>query len=152
MSEGTKIIAKNSRARFEYEILDRFEAGICLQGTEVKSLREANASIAESFARVEDGEVYLYSMHIPPYERGSWMNHDPVRRRKLLLHRREIKRLIGRVAEKGLTLVPLSAYFKRGLAKIEIGLVRGKRQYDKRDSIRRRDDERRVQRELHARR
>ena len=142
-----KIIAKNRRAAFEYEILDRFEAGLALVGSEVKSLRDGRASLAEAYAMIEEGEAYVCKMHIAPYEPASRLNHDPTRRRKLLLRRREIKRLVGRIAERGLTLVPLQLYFtKRGFAKIELGLARGRKLYDKREALKRRTAQREMER------
>ncbi len=141
---GQRTIITNRRARFEYHIEETYEAGLALTGTEVKVLRAGRASIQEAFARVEGGEVWLYHMHIPPYEAGNIFNHDPLRRRKLLLHRGEIRRLYGKAQQKGYTLVPLRLYFRRGVAKIELGVARGKRQYDKRDAIARRDAERQI--------
>jgi len=140
----------NRRARFEYEILESLEAGIALTGTEIKAIRAGGVSLSESYARVRDGELWLLGMHVPPYKEGSFANHDPVRPRKLLLHKPQIVRLGGRAAEKGLTIVPLRLYFTRGKAKVEIGLARGKKLWDKRRST----AERELQRELarHARR
>jgi SsrA-binding protein len=150
-AEGTKTIATNRRARHDYFIDDRLEAGIALTGTEVKSLRDGRCSLQEAFARVEDGECWLYGMHIAPYEAGNRFNVDPLRRRRLLLHRREIRQL-GRATERrGLTLVPLRVYFRRGYAKIELGVARGKRQYDKRETIKKRDAERDLERALSER-
>jgi SsrA-binding protein len=140
-------IARNKKARFEYEIVDRFEAGVVLVGSEVKSLRQKKASIQEAYARIKNGEVFLTGMNIAIYEMANRFNHDPVRERKLLLHRQEIKRLIGKVQERGFTLVPLRLYFKNGRVKVEIGLARGKTQYDKRRNIQKRDVERELQRE-----
>ena len=134
----------NRRARFEYEFLERIEAGIALTGTEIKSLRTGQTSISEAYARIRDGELWLLSMHIPPYKEGSFSNHEPNRPRKLLLHRKDIDRLAGRISEKGLTLVPTRLYFKRGRAKVEIALARGKKLWDKRRDERDRD----VQREI----
>ena len=125
-----KMIAVNRRAKRDYHLLESYEAGIVLQGTEVKSLRVGRANLQDSFASIERGEVFLYNMHISPYECGNRFNHDPKRTRKLLFHRREIKRLIGKVSGRGLTLVPIRLYFKRGKAKAEIALARGKREYD----------------------
>ncbi|MSS70817.1 MAG: SsrA-binding protein SmpB [Candidatus Latescibacteria bacterium] len=144
MDEAVKIIAQNRRARYEYHILETFEAGLVLNGTEVKALRGGKASLPESYARVENGEVFLIGAHIDEYDQGNRFNHDPTRRRKLLLHRREINRLIGRVEERGLTLVPLRMYFRRGKAKVELGLARGKKMHDKRETIARREAEREV--------
>ena len=151
MADEERLIANNRRARHEYSIDEAVEAGLVLTGTEVKSLRAGRASIQEAFARVEDGEVWLYHMHIPPYDAGSIFNHDPERRRKLLLHRREVDRLGGRAAQKGYTLIPLRLYFRRGRAKVELGLARGKRQFDKRESIAERESERRIQRAIRRR-
>jgi SsrA-binding protein len=150
--ESVKPIARNRKARHEYEVLEVFEAGIALRGTEVKSLREGNVSLVESFARVtDDEELILQGAHIDVYKAGSFSNHDPVRPRKLLMHRREIRRIALRVAERGLTLVPLSMYFKRGIAKVELALVRGKRQYDKRQSIKKREADRAMRRAMSPR-
>jgi SsrA-binding protein len=146
MSE--KIITQNRKARHDYHILETMETGIVLQGTEVKSLRDGKANLKDSYASVKDGEVFLYNVHISPYSHGNLNNHDPVRTRKLLLHRKEIKKLIGRVQEKGLTMVPLKLYFKNGVAKVELAIVKGKRQYDKREDIAKRDAEREMQRHL----
>jgi len=148
-----KIIAKNRRARFEFEVLERFEAGLVLEGSEVKSLRDGKASLAEAFAVVENGEAYLCGMHIPVYEPASRQNHEPTRKRKLLLRRRELKRLTGKTAERGLTLVPLRLYWNdRGFAKMELALARGKKLYDKRESMKKRDARRDVERALARRR
>jgi len=151
-SGGTKLIARNKKARHQYLILDTFEAGIELQGTEVKSLRDGKCSLAESYARVDGGELFLFGAHIDVYRHGSDMNHEPARRRKLLMHRREIRRLGAQLAEKGLTIVPLSMYFKRGLAKVELALVRGKKLYDKRQSLKKRDADRAMQRAMSSHR
>lgn len=145
--DNIKIIATNRKARHDYQIMNAFEAGIVLQGTEVKSLREGKANLKDSHAVIKNGELFLLNMHISPYTHGSVYNHDPLRTRKLLLHRHEIRRLIGRVQEKGLTLVPLKLYFKKGVAKVELALVRGKRLYDRRQDIAKRDAERELQRE-----
>ncbi len=142
--EGQHVVTTNRRARFEYHIEETYEAGLALTGTEVKALRAGRASIQEAFARVEQGEVWLYHMHIPPYDAGSIFNHDPLRRRKLLLHRAEIRRLYGKAQQKGYTLIPLRLYFRRGIAKVELGVARGKKSYDKRDAIARRDAERQI--------
>ncbi len=146
MSE--KIITTNRKARHAYQVLETFEAGIALTGTEVKSLRQGRANLKDSYATVRDGEVFLVNAHISPYDHGNIYNHDPVRDRKLLLHRKEIRKLIGKVQEKGLTLVPLKLYFKRGKAKVELALARGKKTYDKRADIAKRDANREIQREL----
>ncbi len=142
--DGGRTITINRRARFEYHIEETYEAGLALTGTEVKALRAGRASIQEAFARVERGEVWLYHMHVPPYEAGNIFNHDPLRKRKLLLHRGEIRRLLGKAQQKGYTLIPLRLYFRRGVAKIELGVARGKKQYDKREAIARRDAERQI--------
>ena len=139
---GTKLIANNKKARFDYFILERFETGIELFGTEVKSLRLGQCSIKEAWVDIRDGEVYIYGMHINPYEKGNIFNKDPLRVRKLLMHREEIRRLIGKIKEKGLTLVPLQVYFKGSLVKVEIGLAQGKKKYDKRESIAKNDQRR----------
>ncbi len=152
MATGERLVAANRKARHEFFIEETYEAGLMLTGTEVKSLRGGRASIQESFARVEDGEIWLYHMHIPPYEAGNIFNHDPLRPRKLLLHRREVDRLYGRVQQKGYTLVPLRLYFRRGIAKLELGLGRGKRQYDKRAAIAEREADRRIERAVRQRR
>ena len=149
---GERTVASNRRARFDYEILERVEAGIALTGSEVKSLRGGRASLSESFARVEGGEVWLENMNIAPYEQGQKRGYDPIRRRKLLLHRRQIERLIGKSAEKGLALVPIRIYFSHGLAKVELGLGRGKRQYEKRRAIAERESRREIQRAAGRRR
>jgi SsrA-binding protein len=138
----------NRRARHDYEIMDSYEAGIVLTGTEVKSLRAGRASLADAYASVEDGEVWLRGVHIPEYDQGSWTNHEPRRIRKLLLHRKEILRLIGKTREGGLSLVPLSMYFSDGKVKVEIALARGKRSYDKRADLAKRDADREVQRAM----
>jgi SsrA-binding protein len=145
---GRKVIASNRRARHNYTLLDTYEAGIVLTGTEVKSLRAGKASLADAFASIEDGEVWLRGVHIPEYDLGTWTNHEPRRTRKLLLHRDEIARLIGKTRESGLTLVPLQLYFKDGKAKVEIALAKGKRAYDKRQAMAQRDAEREVRRAL----
>jgi SsrA-binding protein len=146
--QGRKMIAQNRKARHDYHIDDVIEAGLVLTGTEVKSLRAGRASLADGFAEVLDDEVWLLGVHIPEYTQGTWNNHTPRRRRKLLLNRREIDRLASRVAERGLTIVPLALYFKDGKAKIEIGLGRGKKTYDKRQDLARRDADREVARAM----
>ncbi len=145
---GRKLIAQNRKARHDYTVLDTMECGIVLTGTEVKSLRQGRASLVDGFASIDDGEVYLRNVHIPEYEQGSWTNHEPRRVRKLLLHRTEIERLIGRTKQSGLTLVPLSLYFSSGKAKVELALARGKRSYDKRQDLAERDANREVARAL----
>jgi SsrA-binding protein len=148
---GEKIIAINRKARHDYEILESFEAGMALTGTEVKSLREGRVNLKDSYARVENGEVFLVNSHISPYSHGNIQNHEPLRERKLLLHKSEIKRLRGKTEERGLTLVPLKIYFVRGRAKVELALARGKKQYDKREQIKRRDADREIEREFKTR-
>jgi SsrA-binding protein len=150
--QGRKLIASNRRARHDYVIEDTYEAGIALTGTEVKSLRAGRASLADGFAQVVDGEVWLYNVHIPEYTQGTWTNHEPRRIRKLLLHRGEIDRMVSKTAEQGLTLVPLSMYFKDGKVKVELALARGKRTYDKRQDLAKRDAAREVERALRRRR
>ncbi len=151
MAGGTKLIAENRRARHEYHLLDRYEAGLVLTGTEVKSLREGKATLQRAFGDVRDGEVFLVGLHIPEYAQGSLANHDPDRDRKLLLHRREIDQLVGKVQEKGLTLVPTKLYWKDGRAKVELTLARGKDVRDKRRAIADRDARRQIERALKAR-
>ena len=141
-----KIIAENRKARHDYHIDEEFEAGMALKGTEVKSLRQGRAILKDAYARIKNGEVFIHQMHISPYPFAYYDNHDPLRPRKLLLHKREIKRLYGKVNEKGLTLIPLKMYFINGKAKISIALARGKRKYDKRDAIRRREEQREMER------
>jgi SsrA-binding protein len=142
-----KIICTNRKARRDYEILETMEAGLVLVGTEVKSLREGQAQLKDSFAAIDDGELYLYNAHINPYRMGNRFNHEPTRTRKLLMHEREIRRLIGKIREKGLTLIPLRLYFNdSGRVKIELGLARGKRSYDKRREIAERDAKREMRR------
>lgn len=143
---GRKLVAQNRRARYDYHIDDTWEAGLVLTGTEVKSLRAGRASLVDGYAQVRDGELWLMGVHIPEYTQGSWTNHEPRRPRKLLLHRREIDRLMGKSEEQGFTIVPLSLYFKDGKAKIEIALARGKRAYDKRQAIAKREAAREMQR------
>jgi SsrA-binding protein len=143
---GRKVIATNRKARHDYAILDTYEAGVVLAGTEVKSLRAGRASLVDAFATVDDGEVWLRNVHIHEYERGTWTNHEPRRTRKLLLHRREIERLIGKTKESGLSLVPLSMYFKDGKVKVELALARGKKSYDKRQDLAKRDAQREIAR------
>ncbi len=148
---GEKVIATNRKARHDYEILETYEAGLVLKGTEVKSLREGQVTFKDSYAAIERGEGWLIGCHIAPYHHGTDANHDPDRSRKLLLHRREIARLLGKVAERGLTLIPLRLYFKEGRAKLEIGLARGKKLHDKRASIKERDARREMAKEVRAR-
>ncbi len=146
---GSKqIVATNRKARHDYSIIEVFEAGVALQGTEVKSLRQGQASLADAFATVDDGEVWLHNMHIAEYQHGSWTNHDPRRKRKLLLHRQQIDRLVGKIRDGNLALVPMSVYFSDGRVKVELALARGKRAYDKRQDMARRDAQREVVRAL----
>ncbi len=147
-----KIVARNKRARYDYFIDDTVEAGLVLTGTEVKSLRAGRASLTDGFGQVTDGEAWLHNVHIPEYTLGTWTNHEPRRTRKLLLHRKEIDRMAAATRERGLTLVPLSLYFKDGRAKVEIALARGKRSYDKRHDLAERDAAREVDRALRRRR
>ncbi len=150
-SSGEKLIANNKKAYHDYFILDKYETGIALAGTEVKSLRMGKCSIKESFIRIEDGEVFIYGMHISPYEKGNIFNKDPLRVRKLLLHRAEINKLIGKTKEKGMTIVPLRIYLKGSLVKVEIGLAKGKKLYDKRQDISKKDQQREASREFKIR-
>ena len=152
MAEGEKTVATNRKARHDYQILERVEAGIVLTGSEVKSLRGGRASLVEAFARVRDNEVWLEGMHVPPYEQGEKRGYNPTRPRKLLLHRREIARLLGKQNEQGLALVPLRLYFTHGIAKVELGLGKGKREYEKRQSIAKREHEREMERAVGRRR
>ena len=147
-----KVAASNRRASHDYEILERIEAGIRLTGSEVKSLRGGRASLAEAFARIRDGEAWLEGMHIPAYEQGQTKGYDPIRPRKLLLHRREIGRLLGKTKEQGLALIPMRVYFTHGLAKVEIGLGKGRREHEKRQSIAKREAEREMERAAGRRR
>ena len=148
MKNSEKIICQNKTARRNYFIEDTYEAGIALVGTEVKALREGKGNLKDSYARVKDGEVYLYDMHISPYSHGNIANHDPLRVRKLLLHSREIKKLYGKTREKGLALIPLKAYFKNGKVKIEIGTGKGKKLHDKRQTLKTKMDKRDMEREF----
>lgn len=146
-----KILTNNKKARHEYFIEQEYEAGIALKGTEVKSLRLGKASVNEAFCQIRNGEVFIYGMHISPYEQGNRNNVDPLRTRKLLLHRREINRLIGATKEKGYTIIPLSVYLKNGLVKVKIGLAKGKKLHDKRETIAKRDSDRKIQQALRRR-
>jgi len=150
--QGKKVIASNRRARHEYAIEDVVEAGLVLTGTEVKSLRAGRATLTDEYGEITGSEAWLHGVYIPEYTQGTWTNHEPRRTRKLLLHRKEIDRLASSIKERGLTLVPLSLYFKDGRAKIELGLARGKRTYDKRHELAKRDAAREVERELRRRR
>jgi SsrA-binding protein len=148
---STETVARNRKARHEYQILDTWEAGLVLTGTEVKSLREGKVNISDAYGTVRDGQVYLINMNVSPYERGGYVNHEPTRSRKLLLHKREIRKLIGGVERQGLTLVALELYFKGGRAKVRIALAKGKKLHDKRDDSRRKDAERDMARALRQR-
>ena len=149
--KGTKLIANNTKAFHDYFIEEKYEAGIALHGTEVKSLRMGRCSVKESFIRIDNGEVMIYGMHISPYEKGNIFNKDPLRIRKLLLHRHEINKMQGRIAEKGYTLVPLQVYFRDSLVKVEIGLAKGKKLYDKRQDIAKKDQRREAERDFKVR-
>jgi SsrA-binding protein len=142
LSDGETLIAENRKAFHDYHLLETFEAGLVLLGTEVKGIREGKANLRDSFARVEAGEIWLYNVHINPYSHRGYVDHDPKRRRKVLLHREEIRKLIGRTTEKGLTLVPTRLYFRRGKVKVTLALARGKQLHDKRETIKRREIER----------
>ena len=146
--ESKKIIANNKKAFYDYFIEDKYEAGIELVGTEVKSLRMGKCSIKEAFVRIQKGEVFIYGMHISPYEKGNIFNRDPLRARKLLLHRYEIRKMEGQIAQKGYTLVPLNVYLKGSLMKVEIGLAKGKKQYDKRQDIAKKDQRREAEKQF----
>ena len=148
MKEPIKVVADNRKARHDYFIDEKYEAGIALVGTEVKSIRTGKVSLRDSYAEVVNGEAYLQNMHISPYDKGSRFNHDPKRPRKLLLHKREIKKLLGQTTQKGYTLIPLRLYFKRGKVKVELALARGKKLYDKRQDIAKRDAQREMARAL----
>ena len=148
MKEEQPYIARNKKANFEYEILDTFEAGIMLTGTEVKSMRLKNVSIQEAYARIKNNEVFIVGMNVNPYESGNRFNHEPLRERKLLLHRHEIKRLTGKLAERGYTLVPLKLYFKNGKVKVEIGIGKGKKLHDRRQDIKKREERRDISRDF----
>ena len=151
MADAGKLIANNKKAYHDYFIEEKYEAGISLHGTEVKSLRMGKCSIKESFIRIENGEVLIYGMHISPYEKGNIFNKDPLRVKKLLLHKKEINKMLGQIAEKGYTLVPLRVYFKGSLAKVEIGLAKGKKLYDKRQDIAKKDQRREAEKEFKVR-
>ena len=146
-----KVVAENRKARHDYFVEDRYEAGIILTGTEIKSIRAGRVNLKDSYAEIVDGEVWLNQMHISPYEQGNRFNHEPLRKRKLLLHRSEISKLVGKVQQQGMTLIPLKIYIKNGLAKIELGLCKGKKSYDKRENIAKRDAKRQMERDLRER-
>ena len=150
--ESGRPIADNRKAFYDYHILETFEAGIALLGTEVKGIREGQANLRDSFARVEGGEVYLYNVHISPYSHRGYADHEPLRRRKLLLHRNEILKLVGKTVEKGMTLVPVRMYFKKGRVKVAISLAKGKKEYDKRETIKRREVDRETRAAIKSRR
>ena len=149
--EGIKLIANNKKAYHDYFILDTYEAGIALHGTEVKSLRMGKCSIKEAFVRIDNGEMFIYGMHISPYEKGNIFNKDPLRDRKLLLHKSEILKMLGKMKEKGIAVVPLKVYLKGSLVKVEIGLAKGKKLYDKRDDIAKKDQKREAERDFKVR-
>ncbi|MGW1679993.1 SsrA-binding protein SmpB [Saccharopolyspora sp. NPDC002376] len=145
---GRKVIAQNRKARHDWAVLDTYEAGVALTGTEVKSLRQGKAQLVDGFATVDDGEVWLRNVHIPEYTEGTWTNHEPRRSRKLLLHKHEILRLVGKIKESGLSLIPMSLYFSDGRAKVELALARGKKDHDKRQDLAKRDAQREMQRAI----
>ena len=149
--ESQKLIANNKKAYHDFFIDETYECGIALHGTEVKSMRMGKCSIKEAFVRIEDGEVFVYGMHVSPYEKGTIFNKDPLRVKKLLLHKYEINKLLGKIKEKGYTLVPLQVYFKDGKVKVEIGLARGKKLYDKREAIAKKDQRREAEKEFKVR-
>ena len=149
--DGRKVVATNRKARHNYDILDRWECGIVLRGSEVKSLRDGQVQIKDAYAEVRDGELWLENLHIAPYQFAREGGHDPERKRKLLAHKREIARMASQVAEQGLTLIPMQIYFSKGLAKVELGLARGRRAYDKRQAIRRREQQREIERSVRRR-
>ncbi|MBO2533333.1 MAG: SsrA-binding protein [Thermoactinomycetaceae bacterium] len=149
---GVKVIARNKKALHDYHIEETYEAGIVLTGTEIKSIRQGRVNLRDSFARIEDGEVYLLNMHISPYEQGNRFNPDPTRTRKLLLHKEEIRKLIGLTRQKGYTLIPLDVHLRNGFAKVQLALAKGKKQYDKRADIAKRDAQREIERRLKERR
>ena len=149
--EALKLVANNKKAYHDYFIEEKYEAGLVLHGTEVKSMRMGKCSIKESFVRIENNEVWVYGMHISPYEKGNIFNRDPLRPKKLLLHKAQIRKLVGQLAEKGFTLVPLQVYFKDGRAKVELGLARGKKLYDKRQDIAKKDQRREAEKEFKIR-
>lgn len=151
VDSNERIVADNRKAFHDFHILETFEAGVVLQGTEVKAIREARINLRDSFARVENGEVFLYNVHIQPYSHRGYADHEPTRRRKLLLHRQEIRKLIGKTVEKGMTLVPVRVYFKKGKVKVALGLAKGKQAHDKRETIRRREIDRETRAAVKAR-
>jgi SsrA-binding protein len=145
-------VAENRKARHDYHLLETFEAGVALLGTEVKAIREGRVNLRDSFARIDDGEVYLYNVNISPYSHRGYANHEPLRRRKLLLHRDEIRKLIGKTVERGMTLVPVRMYFKNGRVKVAVSLAKGKKEYDKRETIKKRDTDRETRAAIKSRR
>ncbi len=149
--EGSKTVATNRKARFNYEIIEAYEAGIELKGTEVKSVRAGKVNLGDGYASVDNGEVFLKQVHISPYEQGNIFNVDPLRVRKLLLHKQEIRKLIGETTQKGYSLIPLSMYLKRGKVKVQLALAKGKKNYDKRESLAKKDAQRRIEREIKER-
>lgn len=149
--DGVKVVCRNKRARHDYELSERYEAGIELTGSEVKSLRLGKANLTDAYARVADGEVWLINLHISPYPFATYNNHDPDRKRRLLMHKKEIRKLFGRTQERGLALIPLSIYFKDGWAKVDLALGKGKRSYDKRQTLKRKDAEREMERAIRRR-
>ena len=146
---GQKVITQNRKARYDYHLMDRYEAGVALTGTEVKSIRSGHMNLADSYARVDEGEIFLVDAYVSPYEYGTHDNHEPKRKRKLLMHRKEIRRLASKTNADGITLIPTRAYFSRGKVKIEIALARGKHDYDKREDLKKQTDRRTIQRYLH---
>jgi len=150
-SDGIKVISENRKAYHDYFVEEKLEAGINLTGTEIKSIRNGKVNLKDSYARIEDGEAWLYQMHISPYEQGNRFNHDPLRKRKLLLHRSEINKLFGKIQQQGMTLVPTKIYLKNGLAKIELGVCRGKKIYDKRQAMAEKDAKREIERHFQER-
>lgn len=151
MAEQIRVIAENRKARHDYFVEERYETGIILTGTEIKSIRAARVNLKDSYAEITGGEVWLNQMHISPYEQGNRFNHDPLRKRKLLMNRTEINKIVGKVQQQGMTLIPLKIYLKQGLAKIELGLCKGKKSYDKRDDLADRDAKRQMERDLRDR-
>jgi SsrA-binding protein len=151
MAEPYKVVAQNKKAYHDYEIEETYEAGLVLTGTEIKSIRAGKVNLRDSYARIKNGEVFLLNMHISPYEQGNRFNHDPLRTRKLLLHKREINKLFGLTREKGYALVPLKIYLKNGLAKVDLALARGKKLYDKRETMKKRDAQREIERAFRER-
>lgn len=147
-SEGIKVVSENRKAFHDYFIEDRVEAGIILTGTEIKSIRNGKANLKDSYARLDNGEIWVHQMHISPYEQGNRFNHDPLRPRKLLLHRSEINKLVGKIQLQGLTLIPIKIYLKKGLAKVELGVAQGKKNYDKRQALAEREGKRDIERAL----